>query len=292
MTGRDPFAVYREALAARGFRPSSSLGQNFLLDPSLHRCIADAAAPGPADTVLEIGVGLGFLTRELAQRGGSVIGVEIDRRLLEVARPELAAFANLLLLPVDVLGGGGGGLHADVLAALAAAAGELLVVANLPYSVSGPLLAALCALPRLPLRIVVLVQKELGERLGAAPGCRDYGSLAALLQSLYAVRSLRQVPPQVFRPRPKVSSALVRCERLPALPALLSAAPARQRFGSFLRLLFQQRRKTLRSALRHAALGMGLQEPEAGGDDRLRRAEQLSPAELQQLWRQADPMAG
>lgn len=292
MTGRDAFHVYRDVLAQKGFRPSSSLGQNFLLDPSLHRFIAETAAPGPLDTVLEIGVGLGFLTRELLVRAGSVIGVEIDRRLVEVVGPELAGFANLQLLPVDALGGDGDGLHPDVLTALAAVRGELLVVANLPYAVSGPLLAALCALERLPCRIVVLVQKELGARLAAAAGGRDYGGLAALLQSLYEVRSVRDVPPQVFRPRPKVTSAIVRCElRQPVDPALATAL-ARRRFGLFLRLLFQQRRKTLRSALQHAADGMGRGVPALPATSLQVRAETLSPVQLRELWQLLDATAG
>lgn len=292
MTGRDAFHVYRDVLAAKGFRPSSSLGQNFLLDPSLHRFIADTAAPGPRDTVLEIGVGLGFLTRELLARAGQVIGVEIDRRLVEVVGPELAGFANLRLLPVDALGGDGGELHPELLAALAAAGGELLVVANLPYAVSGPLLAALCMQAQLPRRIVVLVQKELGARLAAAAGGRDYGGLAALLQSLYEVRSVRDVPPQVFRPRPKVTSAIVRCELRQPAEAALAPAAARRRFGLFLRLLFQQRRKTLRTALQHAARGMERTLPELPATTLQLRAEALTPAQLCGLWQQLDASGG
>ena len=89
-SSRDPFRAYRARLEALGFRPSSARGQNFLLDPSLHRWIADTAGPGANDVVLEIGVGLGFLTRELAGRAGSVLGVEIDKRLFGVAGKELA----------------------------------------------------------------------------------------------------------------------------------------------------------------------------------------------------------
>lgn len=286
--GRDPFASYRSALDAVGFRPSSALGQNFLLDPTLHRLIADTAAPTPKDTVLEIGVGLGFLTRELVGRAGAVVGVEIDPRLLAVVRPELQPHPNLQLLQADALGGRGGTLHVDLLAALAAAPGELLVVANLPYAVSGPLLAELCALDRLPLRIVVLVQKELAARLAAAPGGRDYGGLSAQLQALYAVRLVRSVPPQVFRPRPKVTSAIVRCERRQPLPEALQAAPARRRFAAFLRLLFQQRRKTLRAALAHAAKGLGLAPPGLPAAGLERRAEMLGPAELLDLWQRLE----
>jgi 16S rRNA (adenine1518-N6/adenine1519-N6)-dimethyltransferase len=288
VTGRDSFASYREALAAVGFRPSSSLGQNFLLDQSLHRFIAETAAPGPADTALEIGVGLGFLTRELACRAGLVLGVEIDARLLQVVGAELRALGNVQLLGVDALGGSGGTLHPEVVTALASGPGELFVFATLPYAVSGPLLAELCQLPVLPACMVVLVQKELGARLAAAPGTKDYGSLAALLQNLFTVRSVRDVPPQVFRPRPKVMSAIVRCQRLPPAPGL-EAAGCRSRFARFLRLLFQQRRKTLNRTLHHTAAGMGLVLPRLAPALLLRRAESLTPVELRQLWQQVDP---
>lgn len=288
MTGRDTFASYRQALDSIGFKPSSSLGQNFLLDQSLHRFIAETAAPGPGDTALEIGVGLGFLTRELASRAGLVLGVEIDPRLLAVVGPELQPFANVRLCGVDALGGPGGTLHPDVLAALAEGPGELFVVANLPYAVSGPLLAELCQLPVLPAVMVVLVQKELGARLAAASGTKEYGSLAALLQNLFVVRSVRDVPPQVFRPRPKVMSAIVRCQRLP-LATGLQPASRRTRFARFLRLLFQQRRKTLNRALQHTAAGMGLTLPDLDPALLQRRAESLSPEALRQLWQQADP---
>ena len=92
--GRDPFAHYRERLAALGFRPSSARGQNFLLDPSLHRWIAQAAGAGPGDLVLEIGTGLGFLTRELARTGARVLGIEIDSRLFAIASEELLALLS------------------------------------------------------------------------------------------------------------------------------------------------------------------------------------------------------
>lgn len=202
-SGRDRFARYRERLDAVGFKPSSVRGQNFLLDPTLHRWIADQAAPGPADLVVEIGVGLGFLTRELAARAGQVLAVEIEPRLLDIARAELAGVDNVEWLLGDALGGPGRALLPRIGERCAGATGRVLVVANLPYSVSGPLLAELAQLSRLPDGIVVLVQKELGQRLSAGVGHADYGGLGVLLQNLFEVRSLRDVSPEVFRPRPR-----------------------------------------------------------------------------------------
>ena len=143
MTGnsRDSFARYREELDAMGFRPSSARGQNFLLDPTLHRYIAEAAAKSPEDVVLEIGVGLGFLTRELAVRSRRVIGVEIDDRLFEIAGRDLADHNNVRLICADALGGPSRTLHPAVMAILAEelqAGGAFVVAANLPYSISGP----------------------------------------------------------------------------------------------------------------------------------------------------------
>jgi len=288
--GRDPFARYRERLDAVGFRPSSTRGQNFLLDPSLHRCIADAAAPRATDLVLEVGVGLGFLTRELAPRCAALVGVEIDDRLLAIARDELRPFANVELVLADAIGGDGGTLHPAVTAALAArqpADGAFLVVANLPYAASGPLLAELSCLHRAPDRIVVLVQRELAQRLAAAPGSSDYGGLAAQLQVGYAIEQLRTVGAEVFRPRPKVQSALLRLERRADAPVLPAAA--RRQFSAFARTLFGKRRKVLRTTLAEAAAAIGGQLPALGEALLARRAETLTPRELLDLWARTAP---
>ncbi len=283
---RDTFARFREVLEDLGFRPSSSLGQNFLLDPTLHRVIASASGAGADDVALEIGVGLGFLTRELAAVAGAVVGVEIDKRLYEVASRELAGFPNVTLVRADALGGPGGTIASEVVEAVVARlrpGGRLLVVANLPYSVSGPLLAELCSLEPLPARILVLVQKELGQRLAAAHDTEDYGSLSALCQSLFRVRLLRDVPPQVFRPRPKVVSALVELVQRDDVGALRTDAVARRGLARFLRTLFQQRRKVLRTTLPRACEAAGLLVPDGVVDLGL-RAEALSPDALVRLW--------
>lgn len=275
---RDAFARYLERMAAVGFTPSSVRGQNFLLDPTLHRWIAERAAPTAADTVIEIGVGLGFLTRELASRAGHVVGVEIEPRLLAIAAEDLGPAPHVRWIEGDALGGPGGTLAPAIAAAAAAATGRLLVVANLPYSVSGPVLAELVQTSRLPDRIVVLVQKELGQRLAAGPGSADYGGLSVLLQALYEVRSLRDVAPDVFRPRPKVTSSIVQLDRT-APPGVLADAATRVRFAAFVRALFQQRRKTLRTTLFRAAAAVGGAVPAHAGDLGA-RAERLGPQEV------------
>lgn len=288
MTARDPFATLRARMDALGFRPSSVLGQNFLLDPSLHRFLADQAAPTAADTVVEIGVGLGFLTRELAARAGRVVAVEIDGRLLQLAREDLAAASTVEWVHGDALAGPGRSLHPAIAAAApAAVGGRVLLVANLPYAVSGPLLAEVCALPQLPARCVLLVQKELAQRVAAPAGAPDYGGLGALLQALFVPRLLRDVSPQVFRPRPKVVSAVLELALRPAGPLAARSASDRRSFAVFVRQLFQQRRKALRTTLPAALAAAGLPAV-AWPDDVLQgRAERASGDTIAAWWARA-----
>jgi 16S rRNA (adenine1518-N6/adenine1519-N6)-dimethyltransferase len=281
---RDPFSRYRDQLSAVGFRPSSTRGQNFLLDPTLHRWIAEQAGAGERDSVVEIGVGLGFLTRELAVRAGKVLAVEIEPRLLEIARRELGAHDNIEWLEADALSGPSRGLVPRIGEVAEQCHGQLMVVANLPYSVSGPLLAELAQLARLPDRTVVLVQKELGQRLAAKVSDQLYGGLSALVQSLFVARSLRDVSPSVFRPRPKVWSSIVALERRAELPKGLEDPVARRRYARFLRKLFGQRRKALRTTLAAAARELELPMPDLPAEFLAQRAEQLSPDQLVVLW--------
>lgn len=290
---RDSFAHYRARMDALGFTPSSVLGQNFLLDPSLHRWIAEQAAPGPHDVVVEIGVGLGFLTRELAQRAQRVVAVEIDARLLQLAQEELGHATNIQWVAGDALGGPGRTLVPEVAAAgraAVAAGGSLLVVANLPYAISGPLLAELQALDVLPQRAVLLVQKELAQRVAAPCGNADYGGLSALVQATWQARSLRDVSPQVFRPRPKVMSAILGLVRRE--PGLLAQCSGQERraFAAFVRQLFQQRRKVLRTTLPAAAAAIGCAPPPLAPELLAGRAEQLSPDTLVAWWQQCTPL--
>ena len=297
MTGdRDPFASYLARMEAIGFRPSSVLGNNFLLDPSLHRWLAARAAPPAADTVVEIGVGLGFLTRELAALAGTVVAVEIDDRLLQIAQQELRAAANVVWVAGDALGGPGRTLAPAIAAAVATAAaarpgGEVLVVANLPYSVSGPLLAELVAFSPLPQRAVLLVQKEMAQRVAAPCGHADYGGLSALVQGAFVARSLRDVPPQVFRPRPKVMSSVLLLERRPVGGITAATGEQRRQFAVFLRQLFQQRRKVLRTTLPAAAAAIGMQPPVLPATALAGRAEELDPDTLVQWWQGCRPQS-
>lgn len=287
MSEREPFQRYLDLMAAAGFRPSSTLGQNFLLDPSLHRWIADCAEPTEADTVVEIGVGLGFLTRELAARAGRVLAVEIDDRLLTITRGELQHLTNVAWIAGDALGGPGGSLLPALVAQLAApveGGGRRLLVANLPYAVSGPLLAEVAALEPPFDRAVLLVQKELAQRIVAPADSADYGGLSVVVQALFHAKLLRDVSPQVFRPRPKVVSSVLQLVRRLDVPAELEAAAARREFALFVRHLFRQRRKVLRTTLAAAATAIGKAPPALTAAELGGRAEQFPVATILGFW--------
>ncbi len=254
---RPAFAEIRARMEAAGFRPSRRLGQNFLLDPGLHEAILEAAGVGPGDKVLEIGSGAGFLTAHLLRAGASVLAVEIDPRLARISREVLAGKGDLELLVGDVLEGKNRfDPQVEERAREHAGPKGLKVVANLPYSVSGPVLALL-ALSSLPIQAVAcLVQKELAEKLLARPGGPHWGHLAFVVGLRFRGRLLRTLPPQVFRPRPKVLSALVKLTPLPE--PVLPPGPRLEALAGFARRLFSCRRKTLRSALKT----LGVRDPD------------------------------
>lgn len=294
---RQTLSYVQRRLAETGVRLSGRHGQNFLVDLNLLQLLVDAAALGPHDVVLEVGTGTGSLAALLAPRVAALVTVEIDSRLQQLAEEELAGFANVTLLKHDALSG----KHAvdpRVLAALAAqlAAGpgrQLKLVANLPYSIATPLVANLLIGQLAPRSMTVTIQKELADRLAAAPGTADYGALSILVQSQCQVQLVRLLPPTAFWPRPKVHSAIV---HLVLDPAARERIGDRQYFAAFVRGLFLHRRKLLRSAL--AAACPALTKADA---DRLlaacglpadARAEALDPATMLALAQRVRAAAG
>lgn len=243
----------RALLEAAGVRPSRSSGQNFLIDENLAVAIArDGAGDDAAkdDVVLEIGTGPGVLTEHLVPRVGHVLTVELDPRLAALARERLAGATNLTLLEADALANKNQ-LNPQVLEALGPlleARPRLRVVANLPYAVATPLVVGLLS-ERLPLSLmVVMVQLEAAERFAAGVGHPQYGAVSVLCAALCErVRILRKVPPDVFWPRPKVSSAVVRLDPRAGRHEGLEALSA------VVRALFNYRRKTVTKAAREVA---------------------------------------
>ena len=252
--------------------PKKSLGQNFLVDDSYLDEIVAAADLTEADTVLEIGPGLGTLTRVLGDRAGRVVAVELDDRLITVLRTGFATRDNITIVHGDIL-------ELDPPALLAAANEARAdvaykVVANLPYYITSPVLRHLLEATPPAQRIVVMVQQEVAARICAAPG--DLSILAVSVQ-FYAVPSIVcSVPARAFYPRPKVDSAVLRLDVRPQ-PYFPEADPTR--FFAIVRAGFGQKRKQLLNSL---SGGLGLDKAqiraalEAAGIDPRRRAQTLS----------------
>jgi 16S rRNA (adenine1518-N6/adenine1519-N6)-dimethyltransferase len=280
-----PWSALRARLEAQGFRPSRALGQNFLLDSNLARAIARDARVSAGDFVVEVGPGCGALSRELAALGVQLVAFEIDRRLTEIAREELAPFTNAEVVRADVLAGKHE-LAPEVRERLPSS-GPWHVVANLPYSAGTPFLALVARLECPPLSMTVLLQRELAERLAAQPGSKTWGPVGAKIALVYGVELVRRVGTELFWPKPKVESAVARFELRPNRPAAADI----QVYDRLVEALFQARRKTLLSRLadwtgdrdaaraRLAALGL---DPSA-------RPETLGVAELLALARSLGP---
>ncbi|MYH40959.1 MAG: ribosomal RNA small subunit methyltransferase A [Chloroflexi bacterium] len=237
------------ALRRAGLRPRSALGQNFLVDELALSSIADAALVGPGDTVLEVGAGPGGLTAELVSRvepTGRVVAVELDEELADLARRRVSS-GRLEVLAANVLD-----FEAEDLLSEAGAGPPYVAVGNLPYYITQPVLRRLLEAGEPPLRIVVLVQRELAHRI---VGGRRRESLLSLLTRLYGeAEVVLELPPSAFWPEPRVHSALVRVERSPK-PVLELAAGEREALVSLLRAGFSAPRKQLHNVL-PPALGL------------------------------------
>jgi 16S rRNA (adenine1518-N6/adenine1519-N6)-dimethyltransferase len=270
----------RDVLARRGLAARRELGQNFLLDPRIAAEIAEQAGIGPRDAVIEIGPGLGVLTHALAARARRVAAIEIDAGLVRALAEEGEIPDSVELIHADAL--------AFDLGALAARLGpEVRVVANLPYSISSPLLRRLLDLRTRLRGWVVLLQREVALRISAKPGSRDYGSLAVLHQLCTRVERLRALPPRCFHPAPKVSSMLVRITPLDPAPLSTDELEAVERV---VRAAFGKRRKMLVNALRAGLVPAPDQETLHGildrlGIDRRARAEELTPRQHLEITR-------
>jgi 16S rRNA (adenine1518-N6/adenine1519-N6)-dimethyltransferase len=267
----------RAFLARHSLVARRDLGQNYLCDVGLAQRLVGLAGVEPGDTVLEIGTGLGILTRALAERAARVVTLEVDAGLVRALRAESLLPSNVELLHADALA-------ADLLGLAAAAGAPVRLVANLPYSISGPLLRKLLDLHESLVDWSVMLQAEVGARLVAEPNTKDYGSLTVLHRLLVEVKREMKLSGGCFFPPPKVDSVFLRMRPL-AQPALaLGELPELERF---VRAAFGQRRKTLANALRGAGLdtrALGQQLDALGLDPRA-RAESLAPAELLALSR-------
>ncbi|HZW09676.1 MAG TPA: 16S rRNA (adenine(1518)-N(6)/adenine(1519)-N(6))-dimethyltransferase RsmA [Phycisphaerales bacterium] len=263
-------AEIKELLLARGLAPQKRFGQNFLIDQNLVRKLVDESAVARGDLVLEVGPGTGTLTEELLSRGCQVIACELDRGLAALLRERLGDRAGFTLIEGDCLASKRT-LSPELVAALGPR--PFTLVANLPYGVATPLLLILLTDYPGCRAMDVTIQKEVGERLAAAPGSEAYGAISVVAQTLARVRPIAKLPPECFWPRPDVTSVMIAIERRDEHgiddPASLA---------DFCQRAFEKRRKQLGSVL-------GRNVPWPSGIEPEMRAEQLRPDQIVELWR-------
>ncbi len=261
-------------LADRGLAPKRSLGQNFLIVPALVERLVEASGVGPRDLVLEVGPGTGTLTEELLERNAHVIACELDDGLADLLAERLAAQADrLTLIRGDVLDGRRA-LHPEVARHLAG--GSFRLVANLPYGAASPLMVQLARMPTCAGQYVT-VQREIGQRLRAEPGGRDFGELAVMVGAFATVRRIATLPPGCFWPPPKVTSEMIAIEPRPA-----PLTDDVERLEGLCRRLFSRRRKQLSTIL-----GRDVEWP--AGVSPSARPEQLTIVQLVQLAARTPP---
>lgn len=225
-------------LSQLDIRPSRRLGQNFLVDPNMLAALVAQAAPQPGERILEIGPGAGALTAPLLEAGSQVTAIEVDRRLGQYLRERFGHLPAFTLLQDDACN-----VDYDRLMGREA----FRCVANLPYRVSSVLLAKLAALPAPATEILVLLQREVGERLAAAPGTKTYGALTVRVRLQYDASVVRRIPPEVFYPPPEVGSVQLQLTRRPSVLPVADRDAA----AAVARVAFGQRRKKLRNVLGH-----------------------------------------
>ena len=259
----------RKALARHGLQPKRSFSQNFLVARSVVEAIAEAAVPASGAHVVELGPGLGTLTAALLRRGARVTAVERDRDMIAVLRADFGD-AALEVIEADA---------AEIDLASLGKDAPFALAGNLPYAATGAIMTNLGRHRRALTQAVLMVQKEVRDRLVASPGTKEWGMPSVFVQAAFEVRSLLKVPAGAFHPAPKVDSAVVRL-----VPRAVARAEETPSFVRVVHAGFGARRKTLRNALSRdlpidridAALA-------ATGIDGIRRAETLTIEELASL---------
>lgn len=259
-------ATITDLLARHELRPSRALGQHFLADPNTARRIVRLAGIAPGEAVLEIGPGIGSLTAALADVGARVTALELDRHVLP-ALTEVVADAPA---PVRIVVGDA--LTVDLDALLTPETAGWKVVSNLPYNVATPIVVRLLEDAPTIRSLLVMVQREVGERLAAGPGGKEYGAVSVKVAYYGRARVVGLVPPTVFLPPPKVESALVRVDRHARPPVVVPSTGA---LFTLVQAGFGQRRKMLRRSLRPVLGTRAATVFDAAGVDPQARAEAL-----------------
>lgn len=272
----------RAILEKYGFSFKKSLGQNFLIDTNILNRIVDHANLTENTGVIEIGPGIGALTEQLARRSKKVVAFEIDQRLLPILEDTLSPYSNVEVIHQDVLKADVGVIIAKEFEGIE----DIMVVANLPYYVTTPIIMKLLE-EKLPIRgIVVMLQKEVAERISANPGTKDYGSLSIAVQYYTVAETVMIVPKTVFVPQPYVDSAVI---RLTVRETPKVAVEDEDFFFHITKASFAQRRKTILNNLTSQLPGgkekkeQILQALHDVNIDPTRRGETLSIEEYAQL---------
>lgn len=272
---QDPFPDARVLLERYGLRAKKSFSQNFLISERAFRAIVDATVRADDDWIVEIGAGLGTLTARLAERvpEGKIIALERDRDMVAVLRAELAGVDNVEIEEVDAL-------RYDLRMAAKWRGDSITVCGNLPYQIAAPLMFKVIEARAVVKQAVFMIQKEMADRLVAAPGTKEYGAMGVMIRTYADVTVVAKVGAGSFLPPPKVDSTVVKLVPLPEARPRVPLGDDKH-YSAVVHAAFGQRRKTLRNALRavflDAAVDAALQST---GIDGVRRGETLEIAEL------------
>ena len=229
----------KQLLSSHGFTFSKSLGQNFLIDGNIVRKIVASANISSEDYVLEIGPGMGTLTEELALNAKKVVSVELDKSLLPILDETIGKYDNVEIVSGDILD-----IDVDQLIGEKLNGGPVKVVANLPYYVTTPIIGKLIESQANIDSIIVMVQKEVAERMAAGPGSKTYGSLSVFVNFYTNPEIVVKVPKTVFMPQPKIDSAVIKLQMKSQLPDV-----DKDQFFKVVKAAFSKRRKTIFNAL-------------------------------------------
>ena len=261
-----------------GFKFTKSLGQNFLIDDNIVDKIVAGAGIGPSDKIIEVGPGIGTLTREMASRAGALMAVEIDKNLIPILTDTLGDFENVKIVNEDII-------KADIRGRIDENldGGPVKLVANLPYYITTPIIMRFLEEDINVTDIVVMVQKEVAERMNAQPGGKDFGALSVAVQFYCDTEIVAKVPRHLFVPQPNVDSIVI---ALRVRPERKYKVDSEDLFFKVVKAAFGQRRKTLLNSI--ASMGnlskdMVKEALEEAGIDPKRRGETLSLDEFANL---------